>query len=147
MGPNVASARIFFPGLYPSQKLQVFSVYRAAGRFFHFDHILEAWKIDARRPEFPFDSILPNLAEARTFDKRMEISLDEILTEQYFVFLEVLGREIHEIVPKLFERIHDPLDVLNIRPDENINIEGGPGVAIDGKGRGPDYDKGRPIFF
>lgn len=97
--------------------------------------------------EFRPDPVLPHVLKGHPFNKRMNIGLDEILPDQYFMFQEIFDRQIRQIITEFLERLYRSEDVIPFRPDKNIRIESRPGIAVNGKGRGSDDDEDDLIFF
>jgi len=131
----------------PPEKLEILLILRASRRFLHLNEIIERGKPDERPAEPGFDLVRPDASEGSPFHKGMDIRLDEVLADEQLLGEQVIDADIRHVIAKCFERFACTLGISRCRFDEEIDVQGGTGIPVDGKGGRSDDDEPDLMIF
>jgi len=138
MGVFVGGAVDVLLFLETQQSAEVFPVLWSPCRLLHRDEIVQGGIEDLLVSIRAGNSILPHLIESNPLNKRVDIRLDEILSDKNLLGKKIVFIEIRHIISEFFEGFQSAAGVFRLSAYEKIDIKGGPSIPMDRKSRRSD---------
>jgi hypothetical protein len=129
-----------------AQELEVFLVFGTSSRLFHLDQVVQRSKPDKCPAEAGFDLVRPDPFEGGPFHEGMDVRFDNVLPDKELLGEQVIDADVRHVVAKRLESLARTLGVKGCRFDEDIGVQSGPGIPVDGKGGCADDDEPDLMF-